>query len=451
MKEKKLYIRGSSLSRKVCVAGWRSDESSAGGYRFGFNGKENDNEVKGEGNQQDYGMRVYDPRLGRFLSVDPLTKSYPELTPYQFASNRPIDANDLDGAEASHWDPVRRQWMMPSDAIRHPVPPGAFMPSAEDAKAAGNRVPVEYIVPAATALVVVSAPTVVASSGPAFWRVAGWAAQPQNQMLVGETVTFTAGVLNPGPEDISPGSGSDELGRYARQALKRVPRLASGVIKTLKPCGCFTDSTLILTKTGYKEISTIRPGDFVMAYDDSTGTPAWKIVNHIFETNCSEIISLYVGSTVVSTTNEHPFRLRDRWTKAMDLVVGDTLMSLIPGKSIVIDSIKVNEGVFKVYNLLVDQYHTFYVSNDNILVHNGVPCPVSFQKLGGILGGDWISKKIHADVILGKLKTEISFRLSADGNSIVVKNVFNNLKPKDAKKAIEYGDCFYKTLGTGQI
>ncbi|PSL24015.1 RHS repeat-associated core domain-containing protein, partial [Chitinophaga ginsengisoli] len=60
-----------------------------------------DNEVKGEGNQQDYGMRVYDPRLGKFLSVDPLTKSYPELTPYQFASNNPIFNIDLDGAEGT--------------------------------------------------------------------------------------------------------------------------------------------------------------------------------------------------------------------------------------------------------------------------------------------------------------------------------------------------------------
>jgi RHS repeat-associated protein len=71
------------------------------GYRYGFNGKENDNEVKGvEGTQQDYGMRIYDPRLGRFLSVDPLTKEYPELTPYQFASNTPICAVDLDGLES---------------------------------------------------------------------------------------------------------------------------------------------------------------------------------------------------------------------------------------------------------------------------------------------------------------------------------------------------------------
>jgi RHS repeat-associated protein len=70
-------------------------------YRYGFNGKENDSEVKGTGNQYDYGFRIYDPRLGRFLSVDPLTKSYPWLTPYQFASNRPIDGIDLDGKEWS--------------------------------------------------------------------------------------------------------------------------------------------------------------------------------------------------------------------------------------------------------------------------------------------------------------------------------------------------------------
>nr|MBK9652964.1 RHS repeat-associated core domain-containing protein [Bacteroidota bacterium] len=71
---------------------------SAGGvaYRFGFNGKENDT----ESNTQDYGMRIYDGRLGRFLSIDPLTKQYPELTPYQFASNSPIMAIDLDGEEA---------------------------------------------------------------------------------------------------------------------------------------------------------------------------------------------------------------------------------------------------------------------------------------------------------------------------------------------------------------
>lgn len=44
-------------------------------------------------------MRIYDPRLGKFLSVDPLTKEYPWYTPYQFAGNKPIQFIDLDGLE----------------------------------------------------------------------------------------------------------------------------------------------------------------------------------------------------------------------------------------------------------------------------------------------------------------------------------------------------------------
>lgn len=58
-----------------------------------------DNETSGTGNRYDYGFRIYNPRIAKFLSVDPLTKSYPMLTPYQFAGNTPIMASDLDGLE----------------------------------------------------------------------------------------------------------------------------------------------------------------------------------------------------------------------------------------------------------------------------------------------------------------------------------------------------------------
>jgi RHS repeat-associated protein len=66
-------------------------------YRFGFNGKENDNEVKGAGNQQDYDSRIYDPRLGKWLSVDPLTKKFPWQGPYNSMSDDPINRIDPDG------------------------------------------------------------------------------------------------------------------------------------------------------------------------------------------------------------------------------------------------------------------------------------------------------------------------------------------------------------------
>ena len=68
-------------------------------FRYGFNGKENDNDVKGTGNQQDYGMRIYDPRIGKFLSVDPLADTYPWNSPYSYAEGDPVNFKDLDGAE----------------------------------------------------------------------------------------------------------------------------------------------------------------------------------------------------------------------------------------------------------------------------------------------------------------------------------------------------------------
>lgn len=84
--------------------GLQPDRStSTSSYRYGFNGKENDNDVgKGTGNQQDYGERIYDPRLGKFLSVDPLGSSYPWNSSYSFSENDPISSIDLDGLEKYH-------------------------------------------------------------------------------------------------------------------------------------------------------------------------------------------------------------------------------------------------------------------------------------------------------------------------------------------------------------
>ncbi len=66
-------------------------------YRYGFNGKEKDNEVKGKGNSLDFGARMYDSRLGRWMSLDPLAAKYPMLSPYNFAGNNPIRYIDPDG------------------------------------------------------------------------------------------------------------------------------------------------------------------------------------------------------------------------------------------------------------------------------------------------------------------------------------------------------------------
>jgi len=88
---------------------------NSGEYRYGFNGKEKDDEGEfGSITNYDYGFRIYNPAIGKFLSVDPLSTDYPMLTPYQFASNTPIQAIDLDGLEmyrdlGNRLDPVMQK------------------------------------------------------------------------------------------------------------------------------------------------------------------------------------------------------------------------------------------------------------------------------------------------------------------------------------------------------
>ena len=108
------------------------------GHRFHFNGKETDNEVYGEGNVYDYGERIYKSRIGRFLSIDPLTKDYPMFSPYQTSSNSPIGNIDLDGLEGISYllkgqfkqfgEAWRRYRFMNTNTFQEGTPPSQMNP-----------------------------------------------------------------------------------------------------------------------------------------------------------------------------------------------------------------------------------------------------------------------------------------------------------------------------------
>jgi|GEM_PF-1196175 len=96
----KAYIDDISLRK-----GWVEDRKCYPGnplyadrsYRYGFNGQERDDEIKGGGNTVSFEYRIYDPRLGRFLSIDPLASKYPWNSTYAFAENKVIQSIDLRG------------------------------------------------------------------------------------------------------------------------------------------------------------------------------------------------------------------------------------------------------------------------------------------------------------------------------------------------------------------
>jgi RHS repeat-associated protein len=74
------------------------------GYRYGYQGSEKDDEMKGSGNSYDFGARMYDSRVGRWLSLDHLAHTSPSLSPYNFVANCPVVLIDPDGKKEKPYE-----------------------------------------------------------------------------------------------------------------------------------------------------------------------------------------------------------------------------------------------------------------------------------------------------------------------------------------------------------
>jgi RHS repeat-associated protein len=71
--------------------------SSSSDYRYGYQGKEKETELMGNAVAYDFGARILDARVGRWLSLDPLAAEFPDESPYSAMANNPINMVDPDG------------------------------------------------------------------------------------------------------------------------------------------------------------------------------------------------------------------------------------------------------------------------------------------------------------------------------------------------------------------
>jgi RHS repeat-associated protein len=72
----------------------RTDAANSNKYEFGYNGMRKDNDVSGEGNAYTTEFRQYDPRLGRWTSLDPLMGQFPWMSPFVAFDNNPVYYTD---------------------------------------------------------------------------------------------------------------------------------------------------------------------------------------------------------------------------------------------------------------------------------------------------------------------------------------------------------------------
>jgi len=135
---------------------------------------------------------------------------------------------------------------------------------------------------------------------------------------------------------------------------------------------CFIAGTKVLTEDGYKNIEDIEVGDKVLAYDEKTGEQAYKKVVQLFRGETKEWYHVFVDGEEIVCTGNHPFYVEGKgFVKAKDLTTEEKL-TLSDGKQVEIEKIEIEklDKPETKYNFEVEGFHTYYVTEKAILVHN---------------------------------------------------------------------------------
>ena len=135
---------------------------------------------------------------------------------------------------------------------------------------------------------------------------------------------------------------------------------------------CFVAGTLVRSDQGAIPIETVTAGTMVWAWDEETGDVALKKVVETYTNETDELVHLFVNGEEIIATPSHPFYSPVKgWTDAVSLRAGDILV-LVNGEYVVVEKVQheILETPVVVYNFQVEDYHTYYVTNFGILVHN---------------------------------------------------------------------------------
>lgn len=149
--------------------------------------------------------------------------------------------------------------------------------------------------------------------------------------------------------------------------------------QTTKTCStevCFEEGTKVSTVNGYKNIEDIKVGDLVYSYNLETNKKELKKVVGTSTKQTREIYEIRVNNTIINSTGIHPYYVIDKgWVEAQDLNIKDKLYSariqfaLLQNKNK-----KLYDEEITVYNFTVEDNHNYFVSKQEILVHNVPTC-----------------------------------------------------------------------------
>ena len=155
------------------------------------------------------------------------------------------------------------------------------------------------------------------------------------------------------------------------KTLQKARRIANLVKRSC----CFVAGTQVLTESGYKNIEDVQPGEKLWAKNIESGKQDWKPVTRIFVEPDRGIYAVnLVGAEgfeqSIEATDDHPFYVAGTgWKTTLELLAGDQIETDGYG-AMAVASVVDQQRLDLTYNFAVADFHTYYVTERNILVHN---------------------------------------------------------------------------------
>ena len=197
-----------------------------------------------------------------------------------------------------------------------------------------------------------------------------------------ETAESLYGLLNMGTtiQQISTG-----LKVAAQNGVTTLPKVEN-IQKVCSGTACFIAGTLIETNQGLKRIEDFVGGELVWSKDELTQEYNYRPVIGTKRTENQSIYKVVVKDQrgieeTLYTTEEHPFWIKDQgWLKAALLQSG---MKLLDRNNMTLNVISQEKLAYldTVYNIEVDEYHTYHVGTLGVWVHNADCCNIVQKKL----------------------------------------------------------------------
>ena len=172
-----------------------------------------------------------------------------------------------------------------------------------------------------------------------------------------------------------------------REAMNNAPQImftsifmatADTMVQLHVSSQCFVEDTPVLTEEGNVNIQEIEEGDLVFAYDEETGETGYKEVVRLFRNKADELVHITIVTEdgrkeTITSTLEHPYYVKteDAFINAEDLEEG-TILMLADGTTATVVKVTIEnlETPVTVYNFEVKDFHTYYVGDNSVLVHN---------------------------------------------------------------------------------